>query len=178
MNLDQLNLLFALLALLALGGGIVTIAVGVAGRAGWVMSEAVRGAGSHLSVPIAWAVAATSMAGSLYYSEVAGFVPCTLCWYQRIAMYPLALILLIAAIRKDNRTARWAGVPLAATGWGISLYHYLLQVNPSWSGTACSASVPCNFRWVSEFGFVSIPFMALSGFTAIVALLVVFAREA
>lgn len=178
MNLEQVNLLFALLALSALAGGVVVVGIGTGRRFGWMMSETVTGAASRLAVPLAWAVATVSMLGSLYYSEVIGFVPCALCWYQRIAMYPLAIILLVAALLRDNRTARRAGIPLAVVGWGIALYHYLLQVNPSWSGSACSASVPCNFRWVSEFGFVSIPFMALSGFTAIAALLIVFAREA
>lgn len=173
MTLSQFNLLFALLALVALTAGIgLILAAPVIRR-----SPSARQALARLAVPLAWVVAAASMAGSLYYSEVAGFTPCTLCWYQRIAMYPLVLVLAVAAVRGDRRTARWSGAPLALVGWGIAAYHYTLQTFPSLSGAACSPTAPCSFRWVSEFGFVSIPFMALSGFTAIAALLIFGAEE-
>ena len=69
------------------------------------------------------------MAGSLYFSEVADFMPCTLCWYQRIAMYPLVLLLGIAAFRRD-RAIRLYVVPLAVVGAAISIYHYLYRVVP------------------------------------------------
>jgi disulfide bond formation protein DsbB len=115
-------------------------------------------------------VAAAATLGSLYYSEIAHYVPCDYCWYQRIAMYPLALILGIAAFRDDRSITRYA-VPLAAAGGLISGYHYLIQQFPDLSTGSCSAAAPCTATWVWEFGFVSIPFMALSCFAAIVALL-------
>ena len=115
---------------------------------------------------MAWLVALTATAGSLYYSEVAHFVPCEFCWYQRIAMYPLALILGIAAWRRDHGVRRYV-VPIAGIGAALSTYHYLMQHFPSLAAGSCSASAPCTAAWVWRFGFVSIPFMALAGFATI-----------
>ena len=92
---------------------------------------------------LAFLVAAAATAGSLYFSELAHFIPCTLCWYQRIAMYPLSLILLIAAIRRD-RGVRWYVGPLAGAGAVISTYHYLVEWYPSLEGPTCArCRVPC-----------------------------------
>src|SRR3954454_16273986 len=74
---------------------------------------------------LAWLIAAVAMAGSLYFSEDANFVPCKLCWFQRIAMYPLAVVLLISALWRDSGIRRYA-VPLATAGGVISAYHYLI----------------------------------------------------
>ena len=123
---------------------------------------------------LAFAVAAIAMSGSLYYSEVAHFVPCELCWFQRIAMYPLAVILLVAAITSDTRAWRYV-VPIAAIGLLISVYHYQLELFPD-QPTVCSTTLPCSVRWVSVYGFVSIAFMAGAGFIAILALQLAMAR--
>ena len=130
--------------------------------------DAIRPFGLRLAA----AVAATCMAGSLYFSEVAGFLPCTLCWYQRIAMYSLAVVLMVAAVRHDV-AIRWYALPLAGIGGAIATYHWLLERFPSIDAGACSASVPCEFVWFERFGFVTLPFMAMSGFAAVIALLVV-----
>jgi disulfide bond formation protein DsbB len=122
-------------------------------------------------LPAAAAVAVIATWGSLYLSEVANFLPCEYCWYQRIAMYPLALILVIAAVTRDLRIWRYA-LPLAVIGAGVSIYHYWLQENPD-GPAACSAGVPCSVRYVDELGFVSIPWMAMSAFILIAVLLVV-----
>lgn len=114
-----------------------------------------------------WLVAALATAGSLYYSEIVGFTPCRLCWFQRIAMYPLSLVLLIAAIRRDE-AVRWYALPVAAVGAMIAAYHYLLQWFPRLETASCDPAAPCAAFYVREFGFVSIPFMALMGFIAIV----------
>lgn len=119
---------------------------------------------------LAWLVAAVSMAGSLYFSEVENFVPCKLCWFQRIAMYPLAVVLLIAAVRRDRSINRYA-VPVAAIGGLISSYHYLIEWNPSLSSGSCDITAPCTVPYFREFGFVSLALMALCGFAAIVSLL-------
>ena len=108
------------------------------------------------------------MAASLYYSEGAGFVPCEFCWYQRIAMYPLAVILLVAGITRGDRVAKYV-MPIAAIGLALSVYHYQLQVFPE-QGGACSSGVPCTARYVEEFGFISIPFMAGCAFLSVLAL--------
>lgn len=127
------------------------------------------------ALPLAAIVAATSMFGSLWFSEVLHFVPCELCWYQRIAMYPLVPILGIAAFRRELGIRVYAWV-LAGVGAPISLYHYIIQWRPNLEVTACATDVPCSAVYVREFGFVSIPFMALSGFLAIIVLLHVAAR--
>ncbi len=122
----------------------------------------------------AWLVAATCMAGSLIYSEYYHFQPCVLCWYQRIAMYPLAAVLLVGAIRKDGRI-RTYGLPLSVIGLCISIYHVLIQNFPQLdAGEACDPAVPCTAKYVNMFGFVSIPFMALAGFLLITVLLATF----
>ena len=118
-------------------------------------------------------VALASTVGSLTYSEVYAFEPCRLCWYQRIAMYPLVPVLLMGAIRRDP-AIRWYGLPLSITGAGIALWHYLIQSFPSLDPGACTTGVPCSAKYVDVFGFVSIPFMALSGFLLITVLLLSF----
>ena len=105
-----------------------------------------------------------------YYSEVANFEPCRFCWYQRVFMYPLAVILLIAAIRRDRGIWRYAQ-PLSVIGFAISVYHYQLQRFPEQGGGACSTGVPCTVKYVEQFGFVTIPFMAACGVLAIFVLM-------
>lgn len=121
------------------------------------------------AVPLALLVAATCTAGSLYYSEVVGLVPCKLCWYQRIAMYPLVALLLVGLIKKEK--AVWSFVlPLAIIGLGISSYHWGIQLFPSLDVGACVLDNPCTTRDVWEFGFISIATMALAGFLAVISL--------
>jgi disulfide bond formation protein DsbB len=122
------------------------------------------------AIRLAWLIAVAATLGSLYYSEIADFEPCRFCWYQRIAMYPLALILGIAAFTKDHKVARYV-IPMASIGGGIAAYHYLIQHVPGLSTGACSTTVPCSAPWVWEFEFVSIPFMALVSFAAIIVLM-------
>ena len=120
---------------------------------------------------LAWLVAAVTTAGSLYYSEVAHFLPCELCWYQRICMYPLSLILLVAAVRKDRHIWRYA-LPQAAVGAVIAAYHTQLQAFPT-QHSFCSTLNPCTTRYVWEFGFVTMPFMALAAFCFVITMLLV-----
>jgi disulfide bond formation protein DsbB len=132
--------------------------------------ERVRSEMGPLAVGLAAAVALVCMAGSLYYSEVAGFPPCTLCWYQRIAMYPLAIILPIAAWRGDPRI-RFYAMPLAAIGGVISIYHMLVERFPHLESGSCDPTNPCSIIWVEPLGYLTIPTMALSGFALILTLL-------
>jgi disulfide bond formation protein DsbB len=113
---------FALLALLALA---VAILAPLA-RLSRAVPEHLAAEWDGLRLWFAAAVGVTATLGSLYYSEIVGFVPCTLCWYQRICMYPLAVILPIAAARGDEGVRRYV-TPLAVVGAGISAYHYLVQ---------------------------------------------------
>jgi disulfide bond formation protein DsbB len=125
------------------------------------------------ALPLAWLVATVATAGSLYYSEVVGFEPCRLCWYQRIAMYPLVPLLGVAALRRDD-AVRWYAGPLVAVGAAVAAYHAWLQAFPAEGGSAfCTLTVPCTTRHVWEFGFVSLPFMALTGFVTIGVLLLI-----
>lgn len=163
MSTAQVSIFFALLALSALALAVVTVVATVVLR-----HDERRFALQPLLIPMGFVIAAVSTAGSLYYSEVAGFTPCLYCWYQRICMYPLAGILGVAAIRRDQRVG-WYVLPIAIGGLGLSIYHYQLERFPD-QGSACDAAIPCSFKWVDEFGFVSIPFMAGSGFIAIIAL--------
>ncbi|HAZ35597.1 MAG TPA: disulfide bond formation protein B [Acidimicrobiaceae bacterium] len=117
---------------------------------------------------LAFSVVAVSTAASLWFSEVAGFVPCELCWYQRIAMYPLVVILGVATWRSDP-DPRWRVLPFSVTGLLVSAYHYQLQLFPE-QGSSCDVAAPCTRQWVDQFGFVSIPFMAFCGFAAVTAL--------
>lgn len=108
-----------------------------------------------------------AMAGSLYFSEVANYIPCRLCWFQRIAMYPIALIGLVGLIRKD-RNARWYAIPLAVVGAGISAWHYLIEWRPGLDTGACSATGPaCSDIWFRSYGFVTLAFMALMAFVGV-----------
>lgn len=118
---------------------------------------------------LAWLVALAASVGSLIYSEVIHFEPCRLCWFQRIAMYPMAVVLLVGAIRREFQVKYYA-LPLALAGLAISVYHYLMQVFPSLEGGSCGA-VSCSARLVEIFGFISIPFMAGTGFMVIAVLL-------
>jgi disulfide bond formation protein DsbB len=115
-------------------------------------------------------VATVATLGSLYYSESAGYIPCQLCWYQRIAMYPLAVILWIAVLRKDRQVISYV-VPIAAVGAGIAGWHRLIELRPQLETGSCSLVGPsCADFWFERFGFVTLAFMAFSGFISIMIL--------
>jgi disulfide bond formation protein DsbB len=135
---------------------------------------AARGVWLYLS----WLVALGATLGSLYFSEVRHFVPCALCWWQRIFMYPLVVVLGVATFRQDLQAWRTA-LPLALVGLGTATYHYLLQKVPGMAPPAsCAAGVPCNAQYIDWFGFVTIPFLAGVAFLIIsVAMLVVMRPE-
>jgi disulfide bond formation protein DsbB len=115
---------------------------------------------------VAFGTALAALLGSLYYSEIAGFVPCTLCWYQRILIYPLTLILLVGLLKQDPNLPDYV-LPFSVLGMGFSTYHYLIQVGIISHSAVCAVGIPCDLRWVNYFGFVTIPFMALTAFTLI-----------
>ncbi len=119
----------------------------------------------------AWIVATGAMLGSLFFSEVVGVPVCVLCWYQRIAMYPLVLILAIGLFPYDPGVLRYAGA-LTGAGWLIALFHVLLvagiipeNVQP------CVQGIPCSETYISLFGFLNIPVLSLLTFTLIGVLL-------
>jgi disulfide bond formation protein DsbB len=130
-----------------------------------------------VALPAAFVVALLAMSGSLYYSEIAHYTPCLLCWYQRIAMYPLVLLLGIAAWRRDLGIRPYA-LPLAAIGAVIATYHYFLEWFPSLDTGACTVGIPCTQVWFRQFGFISLPFLALVAFLLIIAILLLPPRVA
>lgn len=125
----------------------------------------------------AWGVAAAGTAGSLFFSEVMGLPPCILCWYQRICLFPLVVILARALFPVDPGVVRYA-LPVAALGWLIAAYHNLiyLGVVPE-SLQPCSRGVSCSQELVQWLGFLSIPLLSLLGFTFITALLFAVSRR-
>ncbi len=120
---------------------------------------------------LAWLVALAATLGSLYFSEVRHFVPCTLCWYQRILMYPLAIVLGIASYRQDGAVRGYV-LPLSVLGMGFATYHVLEQNIPGFGSPAlCRAGIPCSLHYIHWLGFITIPVLSLTAFTLITVLL-------
>ncbi|KAF0996212.1 disulfide oxidoreductase [Geobacillus sp. TFV-3] len=118
----------------------------------------------------AWATALIATLGSLYFSEVLGYIPCDLCWFQRIFMYPQVIILGMAVVRQDAAAARYS-FALSLIGGLISLYHYGLQKIPLFQEYAISCGrIPCTGQYINWLGFITIPFLALTAFMIIMLL--------
>ncbi|MBK9214700.1 MAG: disulfide bond formation protein B [Chloracidobacterium sp.] len=122
----------------------------------------------------AWGIALLSVVGSLFFSEVMLLPPCVLCWYQRIAAYPLVLIIGTGIVLRDSRMKFYA-LPLCIAGLIISIYHNLLYYGfiPE-SITPCAEGVPCNAVQIEWLGFITIPLMGLAAFAAITLCLVLY----
>lgn len=118
-------------------------------------------------VYVAWLQALVATGGSLYFSEVLKLPPCVLCWYQRIAMYPLVAILTVAILLREARLRAYV-LPLSLTGLAIAIYHNLLYygVIPE-SIQPCTSGVSCTTRQIEWLGFITIPLMALVAFIVI-----------
>jgi disulfide bond formation protein DsbB len=170
---QTMTTLFALLALTANLGVLAFAVIAIGAR----FSDSLAGLRDRIwdgvgpiALPLAAMVGLTAMLGSLYYSEVVNLIPCTMCWYQRIAMYPLPVILAIAAWRNDRDIWHYV-LPLAFIGAVLSIYHYQLEWFPSQGSGACSLLTPCNVPpFARKFGFISLAYMALSGFLLIASL--------
>jgi disulfide bond formation protein DsbB len=115
---------------------------------------------------MAFVIALVAMLGSLYYSEIAGFIPCRLCWYQRILMYPLTVVTLIGAWKRDDFLPDYV-LPLSILGMFVSGYHYLMEKGVVAASATCSADVPCSISYVNYLGFITIALMAFTAFTLI-----------
>lgn len=165
MNSDAVQTFSALLALVALSGGLLTF-VALVVRASW--AETWLATVREYGVWAICAITSTAMVGSLYFSESVGYAPCKLCWYQRIAMYSIAIISFVAALRKDTNIARYT-VVLAPLGLIVAVYHYLLEWGVINESNVCSIDIPCTSIWFREFGFVTLCFMAACAFIAVIA---------
>lgn len=135
-----------------------------------VLREVLDGLGRS-ALWLAFAVALVATSGSLFLSEYSDFIPCRLCWFQRIAMYPLVIVLFGAALRRDVRGAVFYGLPLAAVGSVVAIWHLYIEANPGAESASCRIGAPCSTKWIDVFGYFTIPMLALTAFAAIIALL-------
>lgn len=180
MSPDAVETFFAILAILAVGAMVTLavirlLAIGSPAARGWydAIAQPIR----PNAVGMAFWVALLATMGSLYFSEVAHFEPCRLCWYQRIAMYPLVVILGIAAVRRDAGVGIYAKA-LAAIGAVIALYHVALEWIPALDTGACATGPACSIIWFRTLGFISLPTLALVAFLFILTLLSVHGSDA
>lgn len=117
-------------------------------------------------------IATVATLGSLYYSEIASFNPCNLCWFQRIFMYPLVVILGFGAYRGDDKVVDYS-LALAGIGALISTYHNYIYYTTSIASPSgiCASGVSCIQRYVVGFEYLTLPLMALTAFIAIIIIL-------
>ena len=169
---EAMELFFALLGILALLGSLGVVVARVSGSAAG--RQLIQGL-APLALAVPALVTSVSMVGSLYFSEVVNYRPCVLCWYQRIAMYSLAIVLVTAAVRRDKSITPYAMV-LAGIGATISAYHWLLERWPAIDTGSCSADAPCSVPYFEVFGFVSLAFMAFCAFVTVLVFLGVVSR--
>jgi len=165
MNNETFELLFSMLSVALLAGTLVVLVARMLYSRS-TSARAIISAFAPWALPLAAAVTTTCALGSLYFSEIVNYKPCRLCWFQRTMMYPLAILLIVAALVKDKKIWRYA-VPLASIGITISTYHWFLERFPNLDAGVCDVDVPCEFIWFQHFGFVTLPFMALTGFLAV-----------
>ncbi len=170
MNPEQVSTFFALLAIIAGVGALAIFGIQLSWRGTERLAD-LRGTQWQTAMLAASLVALVATLGSLYLSEVAHFIPCNMCWYQRIAMYPIGPMLLFAWFRRDASIKPYVML-VAVLGALVSTYHVLLEIFPSLeSSTTCGLVASCSTRWVEPLGIYTIPRMALSGFVAIIAAL-------
>lgn len=126
---------------------------------------------------VAWFLALAGTVGSLFFSEVMLYPPCVLCWYQRIALYPLVVTIAVGIATRDTSVVKYS-LPLCLIGLVIAFYHNLLYfgIIPE-SITPCTEGVPCNAKQVELLGFITIPLMALGGFVSIAVCLLLSRRK-
>jgi disulfide bond formation protein DsbB len=122
------------------------------------------------AVPVTFFVALTATFGSLFYSDVLGYTPCKLCWFQRICMYPQVVLLAIAWWKKDSGVGKYS-LSLSVIGIVLAVYHYYLQLggDPLVPCSTVGYSVSCSQRFILEYGYITIPMMALTAFALIIS---------
>ncbi len=124
-----------------------------------------------------WIIAIIATAGSLFFSEVMEYSPCSLCWYQRIAMYPLVIILWVGSKEKARTTFSFA-MPFALLGWLTALYHNLLQYDIIPEGASpCRQGVPCSINYIEWLGFITIPLLSFVAFSLVCGTLIFLKRK-
>lgn len=113
-----------------------------------------------------WAISIIATFGSIYFSEIRQFIPCELCWWQRIFMYPLTILLGVAYVRKDWKMSLYACI-FSGVGGTISIFHYALQKFPMLQTADFCQGISCSGAYINWFGFITIPFLALVAFILI-----------
>ena len=144
---------------------------------GVYMTENKKSNSNWILLFFAWIIATIATLGSLFFSEVMEFIPCTLCWYQRIAMYPLVIIFLVGMMPFDKSVFKYA-VPFIGLGWFFGLYHNLLHygiIPPS--ASPCVHGVPCFTKYIEWFGFITIPMLSFIAFNMIAILIYIIKRK-
>lgn len=126
---------------------------------------------------LCWLLAGISTMGSLFFSNVMEYAPCVLCWYQRICLFPLVIILAAGLFPFDQKVTRYA-LPLAVLGWLTALYHNLLYsgIIPK-NLQPCSQGVSCTEEYLNLLGFITIPMLSLLSFSTITILLILLQRR-
>lgn len=126
---------------------------------------------------ICWLIATVSTLGSLFFSDIMNYAPCSMCWYQRIFMYPLVVLFLTGLFPFDKNIIKYT-LPLTLLGCGFAFYHTLLYsgIIPK-SMQPCSQGVSCTEKYLDVFGFITIPMLSLIAFSIIAALLLVIRRN-
>jgi len=118
------------------------------------------------ALTFAFIVASSAALGSLFLSEIAGFDPCRLCWYQRAFMYPISIILLVSLIKNDRGVVKYV-LPLSVIGGVIAVYHYVMQLFPT--VLSCSEEIAkCSTIQFAQFGYITIPLMSATAFALII----------
>ena len=126
---------------------------------------------------ICWIVALISTAGGLFFSEVMELAPCSLCWYQRIFMYPLVIIFIVGCFPLNKLVFKYS-IPFIALGWLTALYHNFIQwgIIPE-SAAPCIEGVPCSATWINWFGFITIPLLSFLAFSFLFIIMIIFYRR-
>ncbi len=142
------------------------------------MSQTVQKSNKNWAILFsAWVLVTVSTLGSLFFSHIMEFAPCVLCWYQRICLFPLVIILATGLFPFDKRVIKYS-LPLAIAGWITAFYHNLL-----YSGIIpqdlqpCSRGVSCTEKYIDLFGFLTIPMLSLISFSIIITLLILLKRR-
>jgi hypothetical protein len=165
MDASQVADTFGVMAVMAVVGVVGAFVASIASPAARVAVRDLVDVHGRVSV---WLVAVIATGGSLWFSEAAKFPPCVLCWYQRIAMYPLVIVLGVRALRPHgSRDLRVTGLLLVAAGLVVNAWHLAIETWPTLDSGACDAAAPCTIRWVEGLGFFTIPRLATVAFLLI-----------
>ncbi|QKF66752.1 protein disulfide oxidoreductase [Arcobacter venerupis] len=126
---------------------------------------------------LAFLVSLVATLGSLFFSQIMNFIPCSLCWYQRIFMYPLVFLFLINLLFPDDKIFKYT-FPIVLIGWSISIYHNLLmyKIIPE-DLSPCVQGVPCSTMYINWLGFITIPLLSFFAYTIILILLIILKKE-